>query len=451
MLRSLTSYGVDAAGGRAVAVAFRAGRFETVLDTARGAGDVAALRAQLARDVESGRARVAAAIGAHESVLRRLVVPLAAEDKARRVLPSLLDVELPFPLESCAYAFPLLSPRADGQIDALAVAVRRPEWTAALARAAESATEPTHLDHEALALWDQALAECPETAKGVQGVLHLAADHLTCVIGRDGVLLAAPALRHAGEAPGPLFARLAPMLRAVLEDAAAAPFPLLLTGAGAELREAVSALRAVRGDGARAAREPAAFLARALARRAAAPGRWPCPLRDGADEHPAVRRRRERGVARAQYTAMAAGLALLAISAGTRAWLHARTGAAQQALNRAAMELTGLSRVPRGQEVELVRRAMAEQGKRADPFVAAVQGSALDLVTRLSAAAREAGATIDRLRVEGPVFELAGRAQDRAAGDRLVARLAAQGWNSELVRTEAPAGEAQPFTVKGAR
>ena len=69
----------------------------------------------------------------------------------------------------------------------------------------------------------------------------------------------------------------------------------------------------------------------------------------------------------------------------------------------------------------------------------------------LAAAARDAGATVDRLRLEGPAFELSGRAQDRAAGERRVARLAGQGGNSELVRTEAPAGEAQPFTVKGAR
>jgi hypothetical protein len=199
------------------------------------------------------------------------------------------------------------------------------------------------------------------------------------------------------------------------------------------------------------AREPAAFLARALARRAGGSCALPCTLRRDAGEHPALRRRREQSLARAQIIALAAGLALLIGALAWQTWLDRRTEGLRAELNRQAVALTGLSRVPRGQELELARRALAERGRRSDPFLAAVSGSTLDLVTRRSAATREAGATQDRRQGEGPAFELVGRAPDRAAGERLVAALAAQGWNSELSQGEAGADARTPFTVKGAR
>jgi hypothetical protein len=439
-------YGVELAGPRVILVRARGARSEPIADPA-------ALRDTLARDLAAGRARLVAAAGAHESVLRRLVVPLAAADKARRVLPSQLDVALPFPLESCVYAFPQVEPAGDGQTEALAVAVRRTEWEALLCRHTEALAEPTDLDHEGLALWEEALhAAGSTTPAGLHGVLHVAHDHVTLALGRGERLLATPALRRGDESLAALLARFTPTLRALLPGEADAACPWLLTGPGLNTRGAAAELQAARpGSADRVAAEPATFLTRALVRRAAGRGRWPCNLRQGADEHPAVRRRRARQAARAQALALAAGLVLLVGSLVGRSWLQRETAQAHEALNREAMQVTGLSRVPRGQEVELVRRALADQGKREDVFLAAVSGSTLELVTRLSAAAREAGATLDRLRLEGSVFELAGRSTDHAAGERLVAALAAQGWNSELLRGEAAAGEPLAFTVKGAR
>ncbi len=439
-------YGVELAGPRVILVRARGARSEPIADPA-------ALRETLIRDLAAGRARLVAAAGAHESVLRRLVVPLAAADKARRVLPSQLDVALPFPLESCVYAFPQVEPAGDGQTEALAVAVRRTEWDALLLRQAEALAEPTDVDHEGLALWEEALHAAGSTPPaGLHGVLHVAHDHVTLALGRGERLLATPALRRGDEALAALLTRFTPTLRALLPGEADAACPWLLTGPGLETRGAAAELQAARpGAADRVAAEPATFLARALVRRAAGHCRWPSNLRQGSDEHSAVRGRRARQAARAQTLALAAGLALLVGSLGARSWLQRETARAHEALNREAMRVTGLSRVPRGQEVELVRRALADQGKREDVFLAAVSGSTLELVTRLSAATREAGATLDRLHVEGAVFELAGRATDHAAGERLVAALAAQGWNSELLRGEAAAGEPLAFTVKGAR
>ena len=442
---SPVTYGIECAGERMLVVRWRGGRAEII-------GDAVALRPQLERDLVAGRARLAAAVGAHESVLRRLVVPLASAEKARRVLPSQLDVDLPFPLESCVYDFPLVEAGAGDQIEALAVAVRRTEWDGALQRCMAALVEPTDLDHEALAIWEQGLLEQPESTAGLHAVLYVAQDHVTLALGRGDRLLAAPALRRGDEPLPALLARFTPTLRALLEGAADTAYPWLLAGPGVETREAAAEVRSTRPEAAvHLARDPATFLARALARRAAGRCRWPCRLRQGTDEHPVVRRLRERSLARAQHLALAAGLALLILTGGGRAWLARATAQAQDQLNGEAVRITGLTRVPRGQEVELVRRALADQAKREDPFLAAVNGSTLELVTRLGAATRDAGASLDRLRVEGSVFELSGRATDRAAGERLVAALATQGWNSELVRGEAPAGETLPFTVKGAR
>lgn len=439
-------YGVEQAGPRLILVRMRGARIEPIADPA-------ALRDTLRRDLAAGRARLAAASGAHESVLRRLAVPLAAADKARRVLPSQLDVALPFPLESCVYAFPQVEAAAGEQTEALAVAVRRTEWDALLRRHTEALAEPTDLDHEGLALWEEALHDAGATTPaGLHGVLHVAHDHVTLALGRGERLLATPALRRGNESAAALLARFTPTLRALLPGEADAACPWLLTGPALEPRGLVAELQAARpGSADRVAAEPATFLARALARRAAGRCRWPCNLRQGADEHPAVRLRRARQAARAQTLALAAGLALLVGSLAGRSWLSRETARAHETLNREAMRVTGLSRVPRGQELELVRRALADQGKREDVFLTAVGGSTLDWVTRLSAATRDAGATLDRLRLEGAVFELAGRSTDHAAGERLVAALAAQGWNSELLRGEAAAGEALAFTVKGAR
>ncbi len=62
----------------------------------------------------------AAALPTYECFARRIVAPLASAEKARKVLPSLLDVQLPFPIEKCVSLFPEVI-AAGAHSDALAV------------------------------------------------------------------------------------------------------------------------------------------------------------------------------------------------------------------------------------------------------------------------------------------------------------------------------------------
>ncbi|MCX6997673.1 MAG: hypothetical protein NTV49_11445 [Kiritimatiellaeota bacterium] len=99
------------------------------------------------------------------------------------MLPSLLDVQLPFPLETCLYQFPVVRADAAGRIRALAVAARRTEIAAQLDRCRALDLDPVVLDHEGLALWTQSLVEIPLAPPALRVVAYLGAFRTALAVG----------------------------------------------------------------------------------------------------------------------------------------------------------------------------------------------------------------------------------------------------------------------------
>ena len=202
-------YGIDGTESRVVVVrSVRGrGRLEQTVVLDRSGPEAGAALAQWAvgiqEEAESGRAVTAVAMPVAQSFTRWLQTPLTSSAKARKVLPSLLDIQLPFPLETCLYRFPCFR-RTPAGIDALAVAAPRQNIAQRLEAFRARGLDPVVLDHEGLALWAQSNQELPLERNTLRIVAYLGADRTVLVTGRDGDLVGAHSLRQgANEAAGP--------------------------------------------------------------------------------------------------------------------------------------------------------------------------------------------------------------------------------------------------------
>ena len=114
-----------------------------------------------------------------QTILRCLQTPFTAPRKAAGVWATLLDVDLPFPVEAAACAY--TPPRREASGTAVTAAVIRAiDLDAFEETCRESGCEPTHCDAEALALWSQIAHEAPPArAETPRAVVWLAPDHVT--------------------------------------------------------------------------------------------------------------------------------------------------------------------------------------------------------------------------------------------------------------------------------
>lgn len=427
---------------------------------ADAAGRLPALTAEIAAAVAGGRAVLSAALPATDSFARWLETPLTARDKAAKVLPALLDVQLPFPLETCLYDFSRLQPAAGGQYRAFACAARRTDIEARLAQHRALHLEPVVLQHEGLALWQQALAEIPLAPHAVRIVAYVGEARTALAVGsgpNGGELISLHGIRLGADelaAPdAPALRQWAGRIIQLLHTLPATTEPIqwLWCGPGAEL---APVLEPVLAGGERlhckTLAEPITFLARALAH-AALQDAVPGNLRSGALTHPAVLAHAARTRRNAVGNLFLAGLALTGVSLGWHAWLAHRETRLQTELVATARQLTGAASLPYGQEVATVQRLLKQQAPELQPFLDAFQPAALHELTGLLAAARTCRVTLDALAHNGKSLILRGATDDWNRCDPFAARLRALGYTVELSREEAGADELVRFTLKGAR
>ena len=134
---------------------------------------------------------VAAALPVHSTFSLRLRAPFSSVAKAEKVWPALLDIQLPFPLDSAVYRFLAPVRTADGQVETLAVAIRREDLAAWQARWQAAGFAPWVADHEGLALWSRSGAEQPLEKKGFRMVCYVGLDRIALAWGQGPDLLAA--------------------------------------------------------------------------------------------------------------------------------------------------------------------------------------------------------------------------------------------------------------------
>lgn len=433
--------GVDLSGGRAITVEAKRRR--------RGA---------LFRSAEAtSAAPCAAALPIHAAFLRRLATPLQSMDKARRVLPSMLDIELPFPLESCAHAFLDLARTPQGNVETLAVAARMEDVAAHLERQRAAGFNPTTIEHEAVALWRQSVEEAPIAHSQRRILIYLSEDRIGLVSGGGSGLETATGLRlGAHELLDPQSSgarRLALWCRTQREKHPDDIWHLAWCGPGADRPELRAALAAILTGGAELKnithREPAAFLARGLAAGLVSGASAEGNLRQGALAHPdiaAASRRQSRG----RWIGL--GAAALLLIAVNLAWMHHLTRARDQWQERLYAEarlVAGTDRLPRGQELLTAERALESQAAGWTLFQHAMEPGAQVVLAQLLRAATPYDMTFHNLIIRPQSLVIHGTAGDWSHGERLSAALAGNGWKTQLERSDAGADERVHFTLKG--
>lgn len=451
-------YGVAGAGPTPVIVrAWRTWRGR-IRHTAVTPADAEAWRRWL---LDAGRpgAPAVGCVTAQESLTLWLQAPFASISKAEKVLPSLLDVQLPFPLESCHYRIVDIRRMPDGTTHALAVAARLEHLRARLELCRAQRWDPVLLDHEGLALWTQSRDECPLPPAARRIVLHADLDHVTLVIGqgdRYGNAHSVQANPPAEPADLPavldgLVGRLRRILRAEIRDTAANHW--MAGGAGARNGPLINGLhQALAGEWPGPLtihREPETFLVRALGIRALTRGPLRCNLRTHELAHPVLLRHIRARKLTTACLFLAAGLFLCGINAAWSLLAARREAVLQQAVSQVAAELAPGVRMPHGQEVREAKKSAAQRLERIAPFLEAFEASPAGALADLIRAGTGQGVAYETLTFQRAGFALAGAGDDWDQCESLAKRLRALGYAVKLERQESPAGGQARFIIKG--
>ena len=417
--------------------------------------------------VAAGRTVTAAAVSVRESVARWIEAPFSSSAKAIKVFPTLLDVQLPFPLEDCSAAYlnvervPGDAPAGDDDDGAprrgtrgLAVVVRRLDLDRRLSSLEEEGINPCVLDHEGLALWSQSLQECPDTPGGEPGpriLLHVDTERSTLVVGVGARFLAAHGVQTGD------FARIRRLINAAIgtENATggAVRARWFWSGPGAEQDGlAESQWRAVSVDcpGELVIHDsPAEFLARALVRRALLAGPSRCNLRGVELAHPLMVQREARRNVQTAVAVLACGLLLCAVNVGARVLAARRMARAGASVSALADELAGYHVKGKGKAVvKIVGDEVAKRKDELRPFARAFEPSQLVTLIDVLEVGKRHMLRFETLTLEDGSVTINGTAGDWNSCDELVARLEGYGMIVNRERRDLLADERIPFTIE---
>lgn len=391
---------------------------------------------------------VATGLAPGESIARWVKAPFGSLPKARRILPTLLDVELPFAVEDCVYDFLAVHRDSDGKaVHALAVGARIKQVEAALAQLEAQGITPTTLDLRGLAIWTQSRRECPPAQGGTdaRAVIALDGDGCTVVVGVGDRFMGAHAL------PGAT----APSIRRILKTR----FPeevkevsWFWTGRGATDAMRVNTLMAGLADEwpgpSTTHAEPETFVARALATRALVPGPLRCDLRKGRLAHPGAAARAGGHASRATALVFAAALLLLAGSGAGLGLARRAERRSVEAFARRRDALLGYSLNVKGaRAVEAVRTEVERQQAALTAFDRAFAPSLVPVLEGIMTRADNDGLTYDAISVARTRIHIGGTAARWDAWTPLLDFVREQGYRAQVEPRQILVDDRIPFTV----
>ena len=390
-----------------------------------------------------------------------LQTPFASITKAKKVLPALLDVQLPFPLESCHYRLVDIRRMPDGTTHALVVAARRESLRTRLEAYRAERLNPVLLDHEGLALWTQSREEWPLPAEAHRLILHVDTDHVTLVIGQGdryqnaySIQVHLPSLTAAADSRAALAGLVERLQRIVRAELQAEPqVHWLACGAGAQQAALISGLHqplAVEWPGPLTIhRTPETFLARALGARALTRGPLRCNLRIHELAHPLLLRQIRRHTLTTAALFLAAGLLLCGLNLTWRLLTARRMTAMKRAVATLAGVLAPEARIPYGQEVREAQKAVSQRVELEAPFLNVFAPSLMTRLADIMRAGKIQGMAYETLTLQRKDFLLTGTSADWDQCEQLAMRLKALGYAVKLERQEAIADAQVRFSIKG--
>jgi len=389
-------------------------------------------------------------LSARESLVRWLEAPYSAIDKAERVLPTLLDIQLPFPLEDCVFSFLDVIRTPEGTTRALAVAARKSDVERKLRLFGDHGVDPVVLDQEGVALWSQSIEERPPGGNSSAGrvLIHLSGARSVLVVGRGTGILGVHALRagDTGQVIRMLHAQLG-----VRDGPTPGEVEWFWSGPGAEDGVAVSEMQErlqKEWPGRSYVHEaPEYFLARALATRALRTGPLRCNLRGGEFTHESMARR-ARGRARAAAAVvLASGLLLCAASPSARLISGRKIDAANTVFKTTAESLiSGPLGPAKGEDaLRIVRSELAGETDSLEPFVAAFEPSLSDLLLAVMETGKDNDLRYEVVSLGRDRIEVRGTSSDWNSFSELLSVLGVS--EKHLRRKDAGADERIPFSI----
>lgn len=451
--RAKIAYGIELAGSEALVV--RADRRGCrIMERVRLGED--GLRG-VARMAAREKARLAAAIPVRDSFTQWIQAPFSSVSKARKVFDSLLDLQIPFPVEDCMRAYTRTELNADRNVETLAVGAERDSLAQLLDQLQADGIDPEVVDHEGLALWDMAAEELPFDAEVPRLLIHLGVDRMVVVAGRPDRFAFARSSRIVWDGSrlkaGEIDRISRRMLRLVAAETGEENAEIIICGPQAEDFDERKELSDALGLSGRCEylelENPAAFLASALARRALGRGRRGINLRGGDMRHPAVAAAQVGRERRRALLALAAGILLCAGNIVFARMLLGEERAVQRRLQRRAREVSGMERVPRGMEVKTVREELAKRRAAERRLEGLFKPSEGALALKMTAFAARNGIRFDRIDLRDGKALIAGTASDWDSCRLLADFMEGSGYAAELERQDAGVDERVHFSIEG--
>jgi len=432
------------------------------------AGGLPAELQEVVARVAAGRAVTVAALPIGTTLTRRLRVPFEGAGKVRRVLPSLLDVQVPFPIEECVYVFTDEMKVAGGGMEVLAVLARKQDVERHLADLrGRLGIDPVLLDHEGLALWAQSITEIPPEGEEIRVVVWLGERAASVVVGCGRKYVTArcwqvtldETFTEGEEESGArveLMRRVRRLIMAHADELGTGRVRWLWCGpeaVGRSLPQGTESGAVFDGPVVFETHDdPAWILARGLAGRMLRPQDYgkACDLRGEAWPHPlALRRRRGRRM-RTAAAYLVAGALMCGMNVAWRAGVHGKEMQLADAIGDCARRITGMGSVPYGQEVLVAGRAMEKRRRRLDPFLMLQERPVERLLAELTAEAERSGAELVSLHVSRREVDMEGSCARSEEARRLARKLEKAGYET-VFHTVAGRGGRISFTIKGIR
>ena len=399
-------------------------------------------------EVADGSTWVVSALPTHLCMLRKLTAPFPSVNKAMKVFPSLLDIEIPFPLEQCEYAF--LTPEMDenNHAQSVALAARNEELDQYLGDLDKIDVRPSLLDHEGLALWTQGVVERPPPkGDGARLVVFLGRGHTVLSAGSGRQLLSVHSIRSGaqdladGSGVTAWNLRIQRFLKSLPASWRTDGLEWIWAGGGASDLALIEQLTlAVEPDlgapiSATTLDQPEHFLVRALARRAMVPGQNSFNFLSGTREDEALVAARRRRNLRTSFFFVACGLLLAISSAVFELYLRSQDRQFQAIIDKQYLNIVGMPNTQRGQEVLLAERALSEVEIQNKPFLSVFSPSLTEPVREVLKHAYRHDFQITRIDIDDGKIEVEGLAPDWDQCEVLETILSEQDFDVALTRS----------------
>ncbi len=383
-----------------------------------------------------------------------LETPYTSVAKARGVMPSLLDIKLPFPVEDCVCEYALYPGKH--AVNGFAAGTRKSAAQQALTRLRELGMDPAYLAHEGVVLWSQSLREePPDKDDSYRVVAKLCENDCWICIG-CGTLLHTCQRLGGWQRDADGMEHLAAGARRLLLSSGVpdgAPVDWYWCGPRVQaLSDELSIVREKlqsRGPVQWKTHEaPAAFPARALAAAVLTDG-YGVHMRPHDQPHPSILYRIQSARMRLMGVGCLLSLLLIAGSLAATFFYSARYEALRDELKARAEDYTG-GAVQKGMELVQVRQATARREALSKPFLTAFAVPASRTLKAILNQAQAANLVLETLTIREASFQLSGASDNWDAPARFYEQLENVGLKPQsLDRQDADAAEQVRFTIQG--